>query len=178
MATIDPPPNITDLNDDTIKRPKRNWQSWFRQVTDCINESVPVADLLNIVPIKMAAVKFGEDAGNNVIILNPNPFNIASVTRQGVGQYRVALENTTIRGVDVTPEIYGSVYASNYPALHVASTLRASGVTGTFDIFLNEFYLQGQNMRTRPYELVVGDIVSVFAYLNYNDNTLDWPTYL
>lgn len=130
-------------------------------------------EVLSFVPVKAMMLKFEGNGASNPTI--DTQYNVASVTRSGVGVYAGTLTQGTFFGEDIFAE---SIFTSSFviaPSLTSDMFIVSFVATGalTFDVSVLEV-VQGAGNRLdfNPYDILAGDFISASLYLNLGDGSL------
>lgn len=123
--------------------------------------------IINMVPIKGLMLSI-IGAGTSAPAIQTS-YNVASVTRTGVGVYSVTYQATTFFGTNIATDIIvtsGHVIAPSAGSeFFVVSVTK--GVGQTFDITVEEVVVGGGNkLEVQPYDLLATDSVDVSGLIN------------
>jgi len=124
-------------------------------------------DVLEFTALKGMMLTFtGNGAANPTIVTE---YNIASLTRTGVGAYRATLKQGTIYGIDIS-SIAVLTHGSSIVASAGSDFFSVDGKFATpsdFDITVNEV-IQGAGTRLtkQPYDVIASDTVSFSLLVN------------
>ena len=108
----------------------------------------------------------GQGAGNPLLT---NPYNVASVTRTGVGVYQVTLSQETYftRNVLTNSIITTSSIIAPLTTSYDMRTVITSATT--FDIMVFQLAVVGALVARTPFDLLAGDFLSVNGAFSIND---------
>jgi len=129
-------------------------------------------DIISYAPIKGIMLRFeGNGTGNPTILVN---YNVASVTRVGVGLYQAVPLQTTMYGqniVDNSTTTQGFfIQPTAVSEAHFVS-VTASGAN--FNINVTELTVGGGNkLEVNPYDIIAGDRISINVFVNAGDGDI------
>lgn len=131
------------------------------------------AEIIQFLPLKGMAIRVtGNDTSNPSII---SSYNVDSVTRTGVGVYRLVLTQETFFGIGILANAVSTINYSIEPSLNSdLFSVQIDVVSLTeFDIKVYEVAQgTGNRLDISPYDIQVTDTISGSFLLNINDGRL------
>lgn len=155
-----PRPPLTQNMTQSNGRPNLAWAKWFEQVFRNSSEFAGVAFLA------AKGAFTGRSTDGTATLIGSNGLNIASVTRDGVGVYRVTLSQTTAYGEELLNDVTSIVSLNLSPSTTTDSFHSTYDVTDTDEVTISIFELaQDLTASSRRIEMIpydpdeTGDIV-------------------
>ena len=120
-------------------------------------------------PLKAAMVKWnGAPSGVADPVVIGQTFNVDTVSRTGVGTYRVFFDQLTMYGINIFEGVYPLIelYMGNFTLAYQAVLTDGSAVQGWVEIQVFELVPNGQNLNRINRDMFAGDQLWFTATLN------------
>ena len=157
--------------------PKDHLAREFEAIQQSVNDKMSVSNSLSYHMVKGAVCKW-RGAGASDPVLEGQNWNVLSVTRQGVGLYRVQLDRVSLAEVNIAQYIYplGTLYMDDITESYQWSLVAADTAVGWFDIQIYELGISGQDIIRVPIDMGVNDVFWLVGLLNVIEPDYDEDT--